>query len=211
MLTTKAGGNVRFPRVGKLLTLAGYQTEPTVDIACAAILSPGDAKAAAPTDLNAHHNSHGHAHELLFRNTAKQQGVQLTEGPLLPCLGCSMAKGQVKPVKKSSDNRAVKKLCRIFLDLGGKMQSKSIGGSSYTSSSMIAPVGRVFFSSGTRLKPPKSLRSSWRTTGCRGCRVKYISHVPTAVASFRETLQRFAAGTASSKSSPPPTLQSTTA
>ena len=36
--------------------------------------------------------------------------------------------------------------------------------------------------------------------------MKCLSHVPTGAASFRESLQRFAADTASSKSSPLPTL-----
>eukprot|EP00903_Cladosiphon_okamuranus_P006875 g6696.t1 len=48
-----------------------------------------------PIDLNEYHLAHGHAHEKLLRITAEQQGVQLTDGPLL-LLGCSMSKGQVK-------------------------------------------------------------------------------------------------------------------
>jgi hypothetical protein len=127
-LTTRAGGKVWFPRTGKLLTQEGYQIEPKVDIACAATIVPGDAKAATPTDLNYYHNSHGHTHEELLQKTVKQQGVQLTGGPLLPYLGCSMSKGQVKPISKSTDTRAAKKLFRLFLDLGGRMQFKSIGG-----------------------------------------------------------------------------------
>eukprot|EP00752_Nemacystus_decipiens_P011252 g10000.t1 len=97
-LTTPDGKEVWFPRMGKLLTQHGYQVEPTVDIACAAVLVPGDAQAATPTDLDHFHNSHGHAHEGLLRETAKQQGLLLPEGPLRPCLGCSMAKGQLLPV-----------------------------------------------------------------------------------------------------------------
>lgn len=58
-LTMKAEGEVWFPRVGNLLTLSGYQTESAVDIACAAITVPGDAKAATPTGFNDYHNSHG--------------------------------------------------------------------------------------------------------------------------------------------------------
>ncbi|CAB1119814.1 unnamed protein product [Ectocarpus sp. CCAP 1310/34] len=131
-LTTRAGGKVWFPRPGKLLTQEGYQIEPKVDIACAATIVPGDAKAATPTDLNSDHNSHGHTHEELLQKTAKQQGVQLTGGPLLPCLGCSMSKGQVKPISKSTDTRAANKLFRLFLNLGGRMQFKSIGGNWYT-------------------------------------------------------------------------------
>ncbi|CAB1096963.1 unnamed protein product [Ectocarpus sp. CCAP 1310/34] len=70
--------------------------------------------------------------EELLQKTAKQQGVQLTGGPLLPCLGCSMSKGQVKPISKSTDTRAAKNLFRLFLDLRGRMQFKSIGGNWYT-------------------------------------------------------------------------------
>ncbi|CAB1099797.1 unnamed protein product [Ectocarpus sp. CCAP 1310/34] len=131
-LTTKAGGEVWFPRTGKLLTQRGYQIKPTLHTACAALIVPGDAKAANPTDLNGYHPAHGHANETLLRITAEQQGVQLTDGPLLPCLGCSMSKGQVKPVQKSTSTRAVKKLFRVYLDLGGKMKTRSIGGNWYT-------------------------------------------------------------------------------
>ena len=38
----------------------------------------------------------------------------------------------MKPVKTHTDSRAVKKLFRTFLDLGGKMQFKSLGGNWYT-------------------------------------------------------------------------------
>ncbi|CAB1103183.1 unnamed protein product [Ectocarpus sp. CCAP 1310/34] len=64
----------------------GYQIKPTLHTACAALIGSGDAKAANPTDLNEYHLAHGHAHETLLRITAEQQGVQLTDGPLLPCL-----------------------------------------------------------------------------------------------------------------------------
>ncbi|CAB1113467.1 unnamed protein product [Ectocarpus sp. CCAP 1310/34] len=93
-LTTKAGGEVWSPWTGKLLTQRGYQIKPTPYTACAAHIVPGDAEAADPTDLNEYHLAHGHVHETLLRITAEQQGVQLTDGPLLPCLGCSMSKGQ---------------------------------------------------------------------------------------------------------------------
>ncbi|CAB1110128.1 unnamed protein product [Ectocarpus sp. CCAP 1310/34] len=43
-----------------------------------------------------------------------------------------MSKGQVKPVQKSTSTRAVKKLFRVYLDLGGKMKTRSIGGNWYT-------------------------------------------------------------------------------
>ncbi|CAB1112606.1 unnamed protein product [Ectocarpus sp. CCAP 1310/34] len=106
-LTTKAGWEVWFPRTGKLLTQQGYQIKPTLHTACAPLIVPGDAKAANPTDFNEYHLAHGHAHETLPRITTEQQGVQLTDGPLLPCLGCSMSKGQAKPVQKSTSTRAL--------------------------------------------------------------------------------------------------------
>lgn len=132
-LFTPEGEEVWFPRTSKLCTQEGYQTEPNrkVDIACA-VTTPGEAKAATPTDINTYHNAHGHVHERMLRATAAQQGVELTKDPLRSCFGCSMSKGQVKPVKRSTDNRAAKKLFRLFLDLGGRMQFKSIGGSWYT-------------------------------------------------------------------------------
>ncbi|CAB1112065.1 unnamed protein product [Ectocarpus sp. CCAP 1310/34] len=103
-LTTKAGGEVWSPRTGKRLTQRGYQIKTTLHTACAALIVPGDAKAATPTDLNEYHLAHGHAHEKLLRITAEQQGVQLTHGPLLPCIGCSMSKGQ--PVTAQSTSEA---------------------------------------------------------------------------------------------------------
>lgn len=75
-----------------------------VDIACA-VIAPGDAKALATTDLNEYHCAHGHPHEVLLSKTAKQ-GVVLTEGPLKPYLGCSMAKGIRKPIANMKGNCA---------------------------------------------------------------------------------------------------------
>ncbi|CAB1118432.1 unnamed protein product [Ectocarpus sp. CCAP 1310/34] len=122
-LTTKAGGDVWFPRTGKLLTQRGYQIRPTLHTACAALIVPGDAKAAHPTDLNEYHLAHGHAHETLLRITAEQQGVQLTDGPLLPCLDCSMSKVQVKPVQKSTSTRALPPLAHG--EEGGEGESRA--------------------------------------------------------------------------------------
>lgn len=50
------------------------------------------------------------------------------EGPLGPRLGCSMSKGEVKPISNSMDARADKQLFRLYLDLeGGGLQLRSIG------------------------------------------------------------------------------------
>eukprot|EP00903_Cladosiphon_okamuranus_P015165 g14022.t2 len=62
-----------------------------------------EAFSTTPTDINDYHLAHGHAHEKLLRITAKQQGVQLTDGPLLPCLGCSMYKGQLLPLADDAE------------------------------------------------------------------------------------------------------------
>ncbi|CAB1109663.1 unnamed protein product [Ectocarpus sp. CCAP 1310/34] len=43
-----------------------------------------------------------------------------------------MSKGQVKPVQNSTSTRALKKIFRVHLDLGGKMKTRSIGGNWYT-------------------------------------------------------------------------------
>ena len=200
-LTTKAGGEVFFPRMGKLLTQEGYQTQPTVDIACAAVIVPGDAKAATtPTNLNDYHNSHGHVHEELLKRTAKQQGVQLEKGPLAPCLGCSMSKGQVKPIKTHTDSRAVKKLFRTFLDLGGKMQFKSLGGNWYT---LIirddhSRWTRVFF---LKHKYDAAVAFEQYMADYREYCVRFSLRVQTVGESSRANSRKFAADTASSKSS----------
>ena len=82
-----------------------------------------------------------------------------TVQPLLHCLGCSMSKRQVKPINRSTDSRAVKKLLRVFLDLGGKKQFKSIGGSLYLVHPhyrrRLLPLDACIFSE-ARLTPPKN-------------------------------------------------------
>ncbi|CAN0422768.1 unnamed protein product, partial [Pylaiella littoralis] len=72
--------------------------------------------------------STAHTHELLLRKSAAQQGVVLEKGSkLLPCVGCSLAKGISAPIHKTTACRSDKKLGRVFVDLTGKQPVKSIG------------------------------------------------------------------------------------
>ena len=125
---------MQFTSNGKLCHQYGYRPEVTgrvVDTACA-VIAPGQAKASTtPTDINLFHCSYGHTHEALLKQTAKQQGVSLS-GELHECRGCSMAKGLRKPIVRSTDTRADKKLQRVFVDLSGKMAVPSIRGKRYT-------------------------------------------------------------------------------
>ena len=68
--------------------------------------------------------------EDLLRKTAKQIGVKL-QGQLVPCQGCSEAKGIRKPVKPFTYTRATKPAERCFVDLSGPKSVKSMGGNKY--------------------------------------------------------------------------------
>ena len=122
------------PLVGKLYRQYGYRPEAAgsmVDTACATI-APGKAKAPTiPTGINILHRTFGHTHEVLLKKTATQQGIAYS-GELHECRGCSMAKGLRKPIARSTHTRAAKKPQRVFVDLGGPMTVKSIGGNRYT-------------------------------------------------------------------------------
>ena len=83
-----------------------------------------------PVDINNFHVAHAHAHEGALRKTAKQLGVTL-EGKMHECKGCSLAKGIRMSVLSKTDNRAVKRLSRVFVDIGGKRNVTSVGGSKY--------------------------------------------------------------------------------
>ncbi|CAN0536036.1 unnamed protein product [Laminaria digitata] len=83
-------------------------------------------------DVNAYHRSTAHTHHRLLLRSAEQQGVKLKKGSkLLPCVGCSMAKGISAPVNKVTECRSDKKLGRVFVDLSGKKAVKSKGGNQY--------------------------------------------------------------------------------
>ena len=59
----------------------------------------------------------------LLRAAAAQQGVTLQPGKLLPCVGCSAAKGFRAPVKHKAANRSQKRL-GVFVDSSGKRPVK---------------------------------------------------------------------------------------
>ena len=124
------GGTVQFTLIGTFYPQYGYRPEVTgrmVDTACA-VITPGQAKGpTTPTKINLFHCTYGHIQEALHEQTAKQQGVSLS-GELHECRGCSMAKGLRKPIARSTDTRADKKLQRVFVDLSGKMAVPNIGG-----------------------------------------------------------------------------------
>ena len=133
-LELKGGKTVFFPLVGKLCRQYGYRPKAAnnmVDSACA-VIAPGKVKAPNPTtDINILHCTFGHAHEGLLKKTATQQGIAYS-GELHECRGCSMAKGLRKPIARSTQTRADKRLQRVFVDLSGPMAVKSIGGKRYT-------------------------------------------------------------------------------
>ena len=58
-------------------------------------------------DINQYHRTTAHTHPRLLRESATQQGVKLKPGvKLLPCVGCSTAKGFSAPVKKTTECRS---------------------------------------------------------------------------------------------------------
>ena len=81
-------------------------------------------------DINDFHCSYGHMHEDLLRKTAKQIGVKL-QGQLVPCQGCSEAKGIKKRVKSFTYTRPAKPAERCFVDLSGPTSVQSLGGKEY--------------------------------------------------------------------------------
>ena len=133
-LELKGGKTVFFPLVGKLCRQYGYRPKVVnnmVDTACA-VIATGKVKAPNPTtDINILHCTFGHAHEGLLKKTATQQGIAYS-GELHECRGCSMAKGLRKPIARSTQTRADKRLQRVFVDLSGPTAVKSIGGKRYT-------------------------------------------------------------------------------
>ena len=109
----KSGQELLVPPVGKMYFGYGHRLVSETEQACAVIV-PG----LLPTtnvDINAYHRSAARAHPRLLRETAKQQGVTLKPGVnLLPCFGCSSAKGISASVQKTTLKRSDKKLGRFF-------------------------------------------------------------------------------------------------
>ena len=85
---------------------------------------------ADPVDINEFHIAHANAHEGALRKTAKQMGVTLV-GILHECKGYLLAKGIRISIPSKTSNRAVKRLGRVFVNLGGKKHVMSAGGKRY--------------------------------------------------------------------------------
>ena len=89
------------------------------------------------------HRTTAHTYSRLLRESARQQGVKLKPGvKLLPCVGCSTAKGFSAPVKKATACRSDKKHGGVFADLSGTKPVLSMGGKQY---------GMIFRDDATRI------------------------------------------------------------
>ncbi|CAM9933068.1 unnamed protein product [Sphacelaria rigidula] len=103
-----------------------HQSDP--DESARAVLAPGKMPVDRnQVDINSFHQSHGHLHEGLLPETAKQLGVRLV-GKLHECKGCSMAKGLRKPIPTSTTTRAAKPFERVFIDASSPKLVESAGG-----------------------------------------------------------------------------------
>ena len=127
----KFGNELFAPSCGQLNGLFGYRTDRSSEENVHAVIAPG----ARPTpstaaDINEFHCSHGRMHEDLLRKTAKKIGVKL-QGQLVPCQGCSEAKGIKKTVKPFTYTRAAKPAERCCVDLSGPKSVKSTRGKKY--------------------------------------------------------------------------------
>ena len=100
------------PLVGNLCFTCGTTLDTETEQTCA-LVAPG----LLPTtdvDINPYHRSVAHTHHRLLLRSA-EQGVKLKKGSkLLPCVGCSMAKGINAPVNKVTEYRSDKKLWRFL-------------------------------------------------------------------------------------------------
>ena len=119
------------PSRGQLNGLyASRVSPPKRDELAHAVIAPGAPQSPQIVDINDFYCAHAHMHEDLLRITAKQLGVQL-RGELLPCQGCSEAKGFRKRAKPFTHNRADKPAGRLFVDLTGPKPVLSRGGRKY--------------------------------------------------------------------------------
>ena len=127
----KSGKKLLVPNVRNMYLTYGYRPESDVEQACA-VIAPG----LLPTtgvDINHHHRTTAHTHPRLLRATAEQQGVKLDpKTNLLPCVGCSTAKGLSARLNKTTECRSDKKMGRIFVDESGEKPVASKGGKKYS-------------------------------------------------------------------------------
>ena len=88
-----------------------------------AVLVPGKQQR---IDINDLHVALAHSHAEILRETARQHGVEVV-GELVPCAGCSEAKGRRMPVPRSTNSHSTIPFKRLFVDLSGKRPASSGG------------------------------------------------------------------------------------
>ena len=125
-----SGDELFAPSCRQLNGIFGYRTDRFNEENVHAVIAPGARPTPSAADMNEFHWSHGHMREGLLRKTAKEVRVKL-QGQLVPCQGCSEAKGIRKPVKPFTYTRASKPTERCFVDLSGSKPVKSMGGRKY--------------------------------------------------------------------------------
>ena len=127
----KSGKKLLVPNVRNMYLIYGYRPENDVEQACA-VIAPG----LLPTtgvDINHYHRTTAHTHPRLLGATAEQQGVKLDpKTKLLPCVGCSAAKGLSARLNTTTECRSDKKMGRIFVDESGEKPVASKGGRKYS-------------------------------------------------------------------------------
>ena len=127
----KSGKKLLVPNVRNVYLTYGYRPESHVEQACV-VIAPG----LLPTngvDINHYHRTTAHTPPRLLRATAEQQGVELDpKTKLLPCVGCSAAKGLSARSNKTTECRSDKKMGRIFVDESGEKPVASKGGRKYS-------------------------------------------------------------------------------
>ena len=126
----KFGKKLIVPNVKNMYPIYDYRPESDVEQACA-VIAPGLLPTTA-VDINHYHRTTAHTHPHLLRATAEQQGVKLDpKTKLLPCVGCSAAKGLSARLNKTTECRSDKKMGRIFVDESGEKPVASKGGKKY--------------------------------------------------------------------------------
>ena len=95
-----------------------------------AALTPSNPKHKTTMDVNEFHNICAHLHEGLLRTIARRLGTELV-GDMHACTECSMSKTIRKGISRETKRRSDKKLGRVFVDLGGRIDVASVGGKHY--------------------------------------------------------------------------------
>ena len=83
-------------------------------------------------DINHYHRTTAHTHPRSLKTTAEQQGIKLDpKTKLLPCVGCSAAKGLSARLNKTTECRS-DKMGGIFVDESGEKPVAPKGGKKYS-------------------------------------------------------------------------------